>query len=73
MCLIYISYVCTAAHDIPKSDALLPGIELVTALYNWKGGGGGGGRGHYRFFMVFCYLPDSEAGKELHHFGGFQY
>ena len=23
--------------------------------------------------MVFCYLPDFEAGKELHHFGGFQY
>ena len=72
MCLIYISYVCTAAHDILKSDALLPETELVTALYNWKQGEGWGGA--YRFFkMIFCYLPDSEGGKELHHFGSFQY
>ena len=34
LCCIYISYICTAAHDIPKLDALLPGIEPVTALYN---------------------------------------
>ena len=76
LCNSGIHYIFTAAHDMPNSDVLLPGIELVTAIYNWKwvgGGGGGGGEALQVFSRFFYCLPDFVAVKELHHFGGFQY
>ena len=74
LCNSGIHYICTAAHDMPNSDVLLPGNELVTALYNCKWvGGGGGGRSIISFSRFFYCSPDLVAVKELHHFGGFQY
>ena len=74
LCNSGIHYICTAAHDMPNSDVLLPGIELVIAIYNWKWGGGGGGGGSITGFSIFFYCsPDFVAVKELHHFGDFQY